>query len=165
VKLANFHPVAFMSFSIHETHSLVIEDDNGSFNFPLNNPTYSIGRDPACDVRLVSQFVSRFHATLVQVAHEDGNCGYKIVDGVPDGKTSANGLLINGRKLRSHILQHQDQIIFGPKVSAIYLHSQYSHPPDDEPDDFGTLYAPSSPRNPAPSSGAIDPHEPACDLA
>jgi pSer/pThr/pTyr-binding forkhead associated (FHA) protein len=148
-----------MSSAIHETHLLIIEDDKGRFQLLLDEPIYSIGRDPDCDIRLVSQFVSRHHAMLVQVPVEnDSGGGYRIVDGDISGKTSVNGLRINGRKLRSHTLQHEDEIIFGPQVRAIYVHSQYpitlDHP-DDEPDDFGTLYAQPHPRQSSPT-GAVD---------
>jgi pSer/pThr/pTyr-binding forkhead associated (FHA) protein len=132
-----------MSPSIHEAHSLIIEDDKGRFQLPLEAQTYSIGRDPDCDIRLVSQFVSRRHATLVPQTTEDGGYSYRIVDGDVEGRNSANGLLINGRKLRSHDLQHEDEIVFGPKVRAIYVHSQYpcTLHLDDESDEFGTVYA------------------------
>jgi hypothetical protein len=53
---------------------------------------YSIGRDPRCDIRLFSQFVSRRHATLVRLPREDGSSFYRIVDGDAKGKPSANGL-------------------------------------------------------------------------
>ncbi|NJP10241.1 MAG: FHA domain-containing protein [Leptolyngbyaceae cyanobacterium RU_5_1] len=104
----------------HQNHLLIIEDDKGRREFPLDAPLYSIGRDPKCDIRLVSQFVSRRHATIVQLHNEDGSFYYRIVDGNAKGKLSANGLLINGRKLQAHDLKNEDEIVFGPKVRAIY---------------------------------------------
>lgn len=101
-------------------HLLIIEDNKGRREFNLESPVYSIGRDPKCDIRLVSQFVSRRHATLVQLPNEDGTYYYRIVDGNLKGKPSANGLLINGRKLQSHDLQDEDKIVFGPQVYAVY---------------------------------------------
>ena len=87
----------------------------------MDAPVYTIGRDPKCDIRLVSQFVSRRHATLVRLPHEDdGSYYYRIVDGNLKGKPSANGLLINGRKLQAHDLEDEDEIVFGPQVRAIY---------------------------------------------
>ncbi len=104
-----------------QSHLLIIQDDKGRHEITLEGPKYSIGRDPNCDIRLVSQFVSRRHATLVQLPNDDGTYSYRIVDGVPAGKASSNGLMINGRKLRAHNLQHEDKVVFGPKVSATYL--------------------------------------------
>lgn len=111
----------------HHSHILIVQDDKGRHEVILEGPKYSIGRDPNCDIRLVSQFVSRRHATLVQMrnqdddGNEDGTFYYRIVDGVPAGKPSSNGILVNGRKLRAHNLQHEDRVEFGPKISATYL--------------------------------------------
>jgi pSer/pThr/pTyr-binding forkhead associated (FHA) protein len=104
----------------HQNHLLIIEDDKGRREFILDAPVYSIGRDAKCDIRLVSQFVSRRHATLVQLPNEDGTYYYRIVDGNLKGKPSANGLLINGRKLQTHDLRNEDEVVFGPQVRAIY---------------------------------------------
>jgi len=101
-------------------HLLIIEDDKGRREFVLDGPVYSLGRDPKCDIRLISQFVSRRHATLVQLMNEDGTFSYRIVDGNLKGKPSANGLLINSRKLQAHDLKNEDEIVFGPQVRAIY---------------------------------------------
>ena len=99
-------------------HLLIIEDDQGRKQFLLDGSVYSIGRDTRCDIRLFSQFVSRRHATLVQLPKEDGSCYYRIVDGDSKGKPSANGMLINGRKILAHDLKNRDEIIFGPQVRA-----------------------------------------------
>lgn len=103
-----------------QNHLLIIEDDKGRREFVLDAPVYSIGRDAKCDIRLVSQFVSRRHATLVQLPNENGTYYYRIVDGNLKGKPSANGLLINGRKFQQHDLKNEDEIVFGPQVRAIY---------------------------------------------
>lgn len=104
----------------HQNHLLIIEDDKGRREFVLDAPVYSIGRDPKCDIRLVSQFVSRRHATLLQLPNEDGTYYYRIVDGNLKGKPSVNGFLINGRKLQTHDLKNEDEVVFGPQVRAIY---------------------------------------------
>ncbi|MBC6423217.1 MAG: FHA domain-containing protein [Hormoscilla sp. SP12CHS1] len=109
-----------MASSTQQTHKLIIEDDKGKREFTLSSPVYSIGRDAQCDIRLVSQFVSRRHATLVRLPHEDESYYYRIVDGNLKGKSSANGILINSRKLVTHDLQNSDEIVFGPQVRAIY---------------------------------------------
>jgi pSer/pThr/pTyr-binding forkhead associated (FHA) protein len=112
------------------SHILILIDDQGQREFVLTEPLYSIGRNLQCDIRLVSQFVSRYHATLVQVPNEDESFSYTIVDGDGKGKPSANGLLINGRKLQACKLVHEDSIIFGPTVSAVYYQRRRN---DDDP--------------------------------
>lgn len=104
-----------------ESHLLIIEDDQGRKEFILDRPLYSIGRRE-CDVTLVSQFVSRRHATIVRVPRDDSNTSfyYRIVDGDAKGKASANGLMINGRRILAHDLKNEDEIVFGPQVRAIY---------------------------------------------
>ncbi|MEA5507697.1 FHA domain-containing protein [Halotia wernerae UHCC 0503] len=106
----------------NESHLLILEDDQGRKEFPLENPVYSIGRDRECNIRLVSQFVSRRHATLVRLPHKHNNHSYyyRIVDGDAKNKPSANGMMINGRKMSAHDLTNEDEIVFGPQVRAIY---------------------------------------------
>lgn len=113
---------ASMAVETNESHLLIIEDDQGRKEFTLENPVYSIGRDRECNIRLVSQFVSRRHATLVRLPKEQNSQSfyYRIVDGDAKGKLSSNGLMINGRKIPSQDLKNEDEIIFGPQVRAIY---------------------------------------------
>ncbi|MDH6060705.1 FHA domain-containing protein [Chrysosporum bergii ANA360D] len=109
-----------MSTKIYETHLLIVEDDQGCKKFTLEENFYSLGRDQNCNIRVVSQFVSRRHATLVKVPEENNGYSYRIVDGDAQGKRSANGLIINGRKISVHDLKNEDEIIFGPNVRGIY---------------------------------------------
>jgi len=111
-----------MAPETNENHLLILEDDQGRKEFPLENSVYSIGRDRDCNIRLVSQFVSRRHATLVRLPREHNSHSfyYRIVDGDAKGKPSANGLMINGRKMPAHDLKNEDEIVFGPQVRAIY---------------------------------------------
>lgn len=111
-----------MAEETNENHLLILEDDQGRKEFPLENSVYSIGRDRDCNIRLVSQFVSRRHATLVRLPREHNSHSYyyRIVDGDAKGKPSANGLMINGRKMPAHDLKNEDEIVFGPQVRAIY---------------------------------------------
>ncbi len=101
-------------------HLLVIEDTAEKRGFILNGSVYSIGRDPNCHICLVSQFVSRRHATLLRLPNENGGHHYRIVDGDMDGKRSTNGLIINGQRLTEHDLKNGDEIVFGPDVRVIY---------------------------------------------
>ncbi|PSB29329.1 FHA domain-containing protein [Stenomitos frigidus] len=127
----------------HQNHLLIIEDDKGRREFVLDSSVYSIGRDPKCDIRLVSQFVSRRHATLVQLLNDDGTYYYRIVDGNLKGKSSANGLLVNGRKLQAHDLKNEDEVVFGPQVRAIYYSLNRDAIMTVPPDEFDiTLISP-----------------------
>lgn len=132
-----------MPQKLQQDHVLMIEDDKGRTEFTLENPVYTIGRDKTCDIKLTSQFVSRQHATLVRRPGIDGSYSYRIVDGDLKGKASANGLLINGRKLQAHDLQDEDEIVFGPQVRAIYYLLNRDSLPTIPPDEFDiTLISP-----------------------
>jgi pSer/pThr/pTyr-binding forkhead associated (FHA) protein len=120
----------------HQSHLLIIQDDTGEREMRLHQTRYSIGRDPDCNIRLISQFVSRHHATLEQLSHEDGTFYYRILDGNFRGKPSANGLLINGRKLRSRDLENKDEVIFGPHVKVVYHLLERAGFNTTPPDDF-----------------------------
>ncbi|MBD2493624.1 FHA domain-containing protein [Nostoc sp. FACHB-280] len=117
----NDHDIS-MAPETHESHLLILEDDQGRKEFALENSVYSIGRDRDCNIRLFSQFVSRRHATLVRLPRGQNTHSYyyRIVDGDAKGKPSANGLMINGRKIPAHDLKNEDEIVFGPQVRAIY---------------------------------------------
>lgn len=125
-----------MSLMPQQDHLLIVEDDKGRRGFVLKEPTYTVGRDPKCDLRLVSQFVSRFHATLHRVEQADGHYGYRIQDGDLEGKPSSNGLLINGRKRSQHDLQHEDKIVFGPQARATYYLLERGTIQTEPPDEF-----------------------------
>jgi pSer/pThr/pTyr-binding forkhead associated (FHA) protein len=132
-----------MATQSNPNHLLIIEDEKGRREFPLEESVYSLGRDPSCDIRLFSQFVSRHHATLVRRQREDGSHYYQIVDGNLKGKPSANGLLINGRKLQAYDLDNEDEIVFGPQVSAKYYLLKQDTRPTGPLDEFDiTLISP-----------------------
>jgi pSer/pThr/pTyr-binding forkhead associated (FHA) protein len=105
-------------------HFLIVEDDKGRQEIILNDPMYSLGRAQTCDIRLRSQFVSRHHATLFRCERENGASYYRIVDGDAAGKVSANGMLVNGRKVPIYDLKDGDEVVFGPQVIAIYHYRQ-----------------------------------------
>lgn len=125
-------------------HFFILEDDKGRKQISLTEPKYSIGRAQNCDICLQSQFISRHHAILYRRVREDGENIYYIVDGDAEGKASANGLLINGRKIPVHALKHGDEVVFGPQIFAIYQHRQrdkFPTMPSNDPFDI-TLIAP-----------------------
>jgi pSer/pThr/pTyr-binding forkhead associated (FHA) protein len=122
---------------------LIVEDSKGRREIVLDSSVYSIGRDPKCDIRISSQFVSRHHATLVQLPRDDDSFYYRIVDGNLKGKPSANGMLINGRKLPAHDLTNEDEIVFGPQARAIYYQLRRDSLATMPPDEFDiTLISP-----------------------
>jgi len=117
-----------------EEHVLIVTDGKGHREIRLQDQNYSLGRGQQCHIVLQSQFVSRHHATLIRREEEDYNY-YRIIDGNSDGKTSVNGLLINGKKVRFHDLRNGDRVIFGPQVEAVYEYREYDVFPTIPPND------------------------------
>jgi pSer/pThr/pTyr-binding forkhead associated (FHA) protein len=129
----------------YQKHLFIVEDTKGQKEYILDSPAYSLGRGERCDIRLPSLFASSHHATLIKLPQDDGSYSYQIIDGDGKGNYSTNGLIVNGQKLRSRILQHKDKIIFGSNVQATYLyiqrHETFSGPIQD-PDFDVTLIDP-----------------------
>jgi FHA domain-containing protein len=72
--------------------ALTIEDEEGVVTrVELAGATYSMGRDPACDICLADRNVSRLHATLRVRPEGD----WEVVD-----EDSLNGCFLNGRRVR-----------------------------------------------------------------
>ena len=118
----------------HKAHILIIQDDKGKKEILLKKSRYSIGRSQQCDIIIDSPFVSRHHATIIRQFNQEGYTYYEIFDG--DGrKPSANGILINGKKVNHQDLKNRDKVVFGPQVFLQYQHCQRdvfpSMPPDD----------------------------------
>jgi diguanylate cyclase (GGDEF)-like protein len=103
-------------------HLLVVQDMQGQRTIPLQEATYSLGRDSSNAIVLRSRSVSRQHAILLRVTlPETDRYGFRIIDGNFKGKLSTNGLYVNGNKCLSHNLQHGDVIAFGNnQVNAKY---------------------------------------------
>lgn len=106
--------------------ALIVEIAEARWQVSLTKPLYIVGRDPKSDIYLQSSFVSRHHATLLQLPPVSGTSCYQILDGSLKGKRSTNGLLINGAKQTTWNLQHEDVIAFGPDVQATYLEAAIS---------------------------------------
>ena len=112
------------------THLLIIEDDKGRREYTLEESVYSLGRDPQCDIRIHSMFISRHHATLVRQIRDDGSCVYKVVDGNVQGKQSANGLLVNSKKglnkkAIARLTQRLQSIQLSPNVNGFLVFEFY----------------------------------------
>ncbi|BAQ60724.1 hypothetical protein GM3708_1130 [Geminocystis sp. NIES-3708] len=119
----------------HKAHILIVEDDKGRREMLLRKSKYSIGRAQQSDIRIHSPFVSRHHATMIRQFDDQGYTYYEIVDGDGNKNCSANGILVNGRKVNNQHLKNGDKVVFGPQVFIIYQHTQRdifpSLPPDD----------------------------------
>ncbi|WP_225882668.1 EAL domain-containing protein [Thalassoporum mexicanum] len=118
-------------------HFLVVEDVNGKRQIELDAKTYSIGRYPTNGIVLNSELVSRQHAILLRVPiPKTSSYLFRIIDGNLQGKRSTNGILINGDRRFSHILNHGDEVIFSSDTRAVYLQrvtqTQHSGEPDQD---------------------------------
>ncbi len=108
------------SSSAQMTPTLILEDDWGRREVMLERDQYTLGRDSGSDICLHSQYVSRHHAVLIKITRPDGNSTYQIIDGGLNHQPSRNGLLVNGQKCQTVVLQPEDEIVFGPRVRIIY---------------------------------------------
>jgi diguanylate cyclase (GGDEF)-like protein len=54
------------------------------------------------------------------IAAKKSSCFFRIIDGDLDGKRSTNGILIDGKRRFSHVLSHEDKIIFSKDTRATY---------------------------------------------
>ena len=79
--------------------------------FPLIELEHSIGRDRTNSVRLVSKWVSRFHAALIQADN-----GYLIVD-----RGSQNGTFVDGKRVKSQLLVGNEEIRIGDTVLSFRI--------------------------------------------
>ncbi|MGF1604213.1 MAG: FHA domain-containing protein [Thermosynechococcaceae cyanobacterium] len=80
----------------------------------LHQENYSIGRDKQSDIVLFSKTVSRCHARLIQLSGSHPlTISYQILDGDGTGKTSTNGITVNGEACRVHDLQEGDRVSIG----------------------------------------------------
>ncbi len=91
-----------------------LSEDNKT-TYELNN-SYVLGRDSSCEIRILSNILSREHCTLVLMpkAKRDKHPYYIIRDGVFSGNPSKNGTWINSTRINEITrLKHQDIITFG----------------------------------------------------
>ncbi len=112
-------------------HLLVIHDHIGKRTVPLEEATYSVGRDPHNSIVLYSRSISRQHALLLRIPSPVSNQSlFRLIDGNLNGDRSTNGVSVNGEDCLSRDLCNGDVVDFGGQVSAkYYLLSNLS---DDE---------------------------------
>ncbi len=121
--------MAVNAASEQQNHYLIVHDDQGEREFTLTASKYTLGRKSDCTIVLDSHFVSRLHATLLRCLRNDGQSYYRLLDGDGYQQSSANGIIVNGKKVNAHELKHDDKIIFGPQVYAVYKFRQVTDTP------------------------------------
>jgi pSer/pThr/pTyr-binding forkhead associated (FHA) protein len=89
---------------------LAIEEGEITRLVPLHGPVTHVGRGFAADVRLDHHSVSRRHAVIVVHPH-----GTRILD-----DRSANGTLVNGRRVTEATLHDRDTIELGA-VALVFV--------------------------------------------
>jgi len=98
---------------------LIILEDGKSQDYLLTNAVYTIGRSRNCDFPIRGVLASRVHATLVRIDNDEydeypgTDTYYQIHDGDLNDNTSTYGLYVNGIKIDTKDLRHQDNIVFG----------------------------------------------------
>ena len=95
---------------------ILFKDRNDITIEVLTKKIYTIGRFSSNDVLLTGKGISRCHASIYFL-----NEKFWIIDGDLKGKTSTNGLLVNGKKISVHELTPYDVITFCENVYAIFL--------------------------------------------
>ena len=95
---------------------LVIKEKDNIVVEILAKKIYTIGRCSSDDIFLTVRGVSRCHASIY---FKDDS--FWIIDGDFKGRTSTNGLLINGERTFVHQLRRYDIIAFCKDVYAIFL--------------------------------------------
>jgi diguanylate cyclase (GGDEF)-like protein len=114
-------------------HILVIDAPNLRRTISLEASTYSIGRHAGNSIAIVSQKLSRKHATIIK-KNEDGDCGdsFCIIDGDLERNRSKNGIFVNGRKCLEHELKHGDLINLSDDIRmSYYIVNQSNNPASD----------------------------------
>lgn len=80
----------------------ILSGQEAGKSIPLNPGQYKIGRDPNCQIPLMSSKVSKHHATL-EVSHQ----GVRLTD-----NNSTNGTFVNGIRIQSQMINSGDKIAF-----------------------------------------------------
>ncbi len=87
-----------------------IVDGAVSREIKLSDAPLRIGRGPDNDIQLVDAAVSNNHAQLVT---ESGTYLEGHVDVYVEDRGSTNGTLVNGFKIKRHLLKHGDMVRIG----------------------------------------------------
>ena len=107
----------------------VVQDLKKTRVYKLDRLLLTVGRSKRADIQILSQEVSRIHATLLRVRNVHGEPQYRLIDGdARCQKPSQNGIFINGQRVRSYDLQNRDEIAFCSRSRARFF--QFSGPID-----------------------------------
>ena len=85
------------------TRVLVLVDGEQPIKFPLYKAEMTIGRIDAADIKIDSHYISRLHARVVS---SEKGASIEDID-------SKNGIRVNGKKAKSHTLEHGDLVNLG----------------------------------------------------
>lgn len=98
----------------------------------LDEDLIRIGRESNCQIQMKERFVSRVHATIQRFSTDEG-IAYQIRDGDDQGKTSSNGVFVNGNRLQtSHRLEDSDWIQMGTRVFGSFHEIRQPTPTDHD---------------------------------
>lgn len=106
----------------------------------LMNWKYTIGRDSSNDIVVANDMISRIHATVEKISDlSQGTYQYELIDGTVDGKSSFNGVFVNGSRVQRHTLVNGDRILFGGVVKAAFYSSSQLITKEDSFADFSQI--------------------------
>lgn len=103
---------------------VVVQDSQGLRQVAIEGDRLTVGRASNCDLRLFSKFASRCHAVMIKEptsAKSGSGWCYRLRDGDLSGQASTNGITVNGKKVKEHVLESGDLVHFGPKVWFRYF--------------------------------------------
>lgn len=115
-------------------HWLIRHDEKGNIKFQIDSESYSIGKAPRADIRLVtrSPLVAATHAILARLKH-NGTFYYQVKAAYYP-PSSDYELRVNGEKIQTYHLQDRDTINFAPNVFLIYHRLERIESISPEPD-------------------------------
>jgi phosphoserine phosphatase RsbU/P len=91
--------------------------------FLLEKPKFTLGRSGENDIQTNDASVSRFHAEILKEGTQ-----YTIID-----KQSKCGTFVNGQRIQTAILKHQDRILLGNDTQILFLTQDEISKPDSAP--------------------------------
>lgn len=104
------------------------------------NWNYTIGRDSSNDIVVANDMISRIHATVEKISDlSQGTYQYELIDGTIDGKSSFNGVFVNGSRVQRHTLVNGDRILLGGVVKAMFHSSSQLITKEDYFADFSQI--------------------------
>jgi peptidoglycan glycosyltransferase len=112
---------AWSAFTAHQAQLQLWLGDQCQQELVLEDRRYRIGRDPACELPLAYQGLSRVHAVLEKERSDDREF-------VLEDFASANGLFHRDRRIRSIQLRDGDAVRLGSPLKGEAPELRYCHP-------------------------------------